>query len=125
MGKIITSPVARWAGTITLKAYLNYAERIRYEDARQAAQDLEKPIEGKPGFVNIPVAKYNATYLPGLFAAIERCDIPALPDLSAETFPATPNAAAAELFDWLRGEVASLLAGDLDDPKLDGSASMS
>ena len=107
MSKVITSPVDRWPGTVTLSDPLTFPQALAVEDALDA---VDKEATQR---------RQNYTILPGLLACIEEWHIegkgfPKSP--TAETFPSTPAIAAAELIAWLIEEIIGLYYEAEPDP---------
>jgi hypothetical protein len=98
MSKIITSPVKRFPGTVTLSDPLTFPQALAWEKAIAAAREDTTSI-----------LAVNAALLPGVFACAEKWDITGLPNPpQADTFPATPGKPVSELVAWLVREVATL-----------------
>jgi hypothetical protein len=99
MSKVITSPVKRFPGTVTLSDPLTFPQALAWEKALAAARET-----GGNSMLAV-----NAALLPGVFACIEKWDIVGVSNPpQADTFPATPGKPVAELIGWLVGEVARL-----------------
>jgi len=98
MSKIITSPVPKFAGTVTLSDPLTYPQVIAYERAVAAVRESATTL-----------AEMHQAMLPGLFACVEAWNLAGLPDpVTPENFPATPRVASTKLVSWLVSEVAGL-----------------
>ena len=65
MSKVITSPVKRFPGTVTLSDPLTFPQSLAVEDALDAAQELGE----------VSVRRQNYTVLPGLMECVEEWDI--------------------------------------------------
>jgi hypothetical protein len=99
MSKVVTSPVKRFPGTVTLSDPLNYPQVITLEEAISEAGKLSEPTQ----------AAYNYTLLPGVLKCVEVWSLEGFPaSVTADTFPATPRVPSAELLGWLIGEVVAL-----------------
>ncbi len=106
MGRVITSPVKRWPGTVTLAEPLNVMQFIAWKDALKGAPDLAVDYD-----------RYCAALLPGVCACVEKWGLEGLGQLSPETFPYTPRAEADELLAWLVRDIRRVVAGiDTPDP---------
>ena len=104
MSKIITSPVKRFPGTVTLQDPLYYPQVIAFQRAVDAAQALPA------GSYQI---EYDRAVLPGLLAAVEEWNITGVDKHpTPDTFPVSPIKAAHALHAWLMQEVGILFAGD-------------
>jgi hypothetical protein len=107
MSKIITSPIKRWPGTVTLSDPLTYPQRFAYEDSLEAARGLGETTIGR----------IHYALLPGVLACVEKWELTGMPAVIAtETFPSTPKKSAAELLSWLVKEVATLFEESEDVP---------
>lgn len=100
MGKVIVSPVERWAGTVTLHDPLTLPQVAAYAKAERAMRAL--------GDDAYPVERYNAL-MPGVYACIERMDLKNWPGVSPETFPMKPSKDAFRMGAWLVGELGALI----------------
>lgn len=103
MSKVITSPVKRFAGTITLSDPLTLPQAIAVEDAIEAGKKLLK--ETPQGSLR----KYHVAVIPGLLKCVEQIDIP---NVSVDRWPGTPANASALLSAWLINEVLKLFQED-------------
>lgn len=119
MGKIITSPVKRWRGTVTLSDPLTIPQVMAYEDAMRAGKEaaLEHgntvQVKNKSGEeetqANFFSARYLYTILPGVCACVEKWELEGLPAVvTAENFPGSPKMDSARLLSWIIGEISKL-----------------
>lgn len=104
MPRVITSPVKRWPGTVTLPDYLDYSQAQAFGEAVEAAQALGETT----------ALRYRATMLPGLLACVQAWELGG--GFDPARFPATPAQSAARLFAWLAGEVSALFSEADDVP---------
>jgi hypothetical protein len=110
MSKVITSPVGRFPGTVTLSDPLTFPQSLAVEDALEAANALGEGAS---------MRRQNYTILPGLLACIEEWNVTGkgMPESpTPDTFPSTPAIAAAELIAWLIEEIISLYHETEPDP---------
>lgn len=98
MSKVITSPVSRFPGTVTLSDPLTLPQAIAMEQALEAVRALESPSQ----------KQVNYTLLSGLCKCVERWEIKGYETITPDTFPATPPKASATLAAWLLEEVIAL-----------------
>jgi hypothetical protein len=98
MSKVITSPVKKWPGTVTLSDPLTFPQVFAFEDAISTIQAEQIPTQ----------ARADAIWLPVLIACVEEWHLEGLGALSVDNFPATPRQASAQLVAWLIGEIANL-----------------
>jgi hypothetical protein len=105
MGRVLTSPVKRWAGTVTLADPLTFPAYIAWRDAVLNAQQHAGDH-----------LAYTAALLPGLLACVEKWD---LQGFTPDPFPATPRDSSNKLLTWLLREISAIAneAGEDDDPK--------
>ena len=110
MGRTITSPVKKWAGTVTLADPLTFTAFIAWNDAMREAHQYRTTDE-KPG----DYLRYSAAVLPGILACVEKWE---LQDFSPDPFPATPRKSSDQLVAWLVREIRVVASEDEDeDPK--------
>lgn len=105
MSKVITSPVKRWPGTVTLSDPLTFPQVFAFEDANEAVQ-AEVNNGAKD---DLSVARVSWLILPGVLSCVEAWnlkDFPAAP--TVDTFPATPKLSRAYLIAWLVREITAL-----------------
>ena len=101
MSKILTSPVAKFPGTITIPDYLTYPQAIAYWKGNEAARAI--PDTGS-------MVEVNYALLPGLFLCVEKWDIQGLPEpLTVDNFPATPPRACRQLIQWVHKSITELI----------------
>jgi hypothetical protein len=101
--KIITSPVKRFPGTVTLSDPLTYPQYLAYVDG----------LRGISPEQDIPHQEYAV--LPGLLKCVEKWDIPGFESITLDTFPSTPRKSVNQLINWLILEVTALVS-EADDP---------
>ena len=121
MPKIITSPVDKWPGTVTLHDPLTFPQNFAWKDSLKASKRYYQQFEGEEAKPEseIDVSEWYYTFLPGLLACVEAWDLsggfPEHPTL--DTFPATPTEAICGLFDWLIAGVTTVYSGEEEIPK--------
>ena len=103
MSKIITSPVKRFAGTVTLADPLNFEQAIAFERAMATLRGLDTPTQ----------TEADATMIPGVTACVEKMELAGVNGF----IPSTPRRASNQLIAWLITEIASLYQ-DADDVPL-------
>lgn len=107
MSRIISSPVKRFPGTVTLRDPLYYPQALAMRRAIEAAKSLDP---------NSPMVDYNHAMLPGVIACVEEWNITGVEKHpTPDTFPVTPAQSAGQLAAWLIGEVANLYVESEDD----------
>jgi len=109
MSKVITSPVKRYSGTVTLHDPLTFPQSIAFEDALESVRALGDTAT---------LSKIRYAFLPGVLACVESWSLnggfPERPAL--DTFPSTPKAPIGELIEWLIAEVSALYRDSEDVP---------
>ena len=96
--KTITSPVARFPGTVVLHDPLTLPQAIGMERAMDASLRLDNPSQNE----------INYALMPGICGCVAEWHLDNLGPLTPDTFPASPKRAAAELMAWLVNEVIAL-----------------
>lgn len=124
MSRVITSPVKRWPGTVTLADPLNYEQLAAWQDAVSEAERIKAALQAPLGTTLIvgDIVGYPQiaqVFLPGVCACVEAWDIggtgwPAV--VGPGTIPATPRAPAARLLSWLIGEISNTISEADDIP---------
>ncbi len=100
MTKIITSPVKKWPGTITLHDPLTFPQVLAFQDALDGARGLG---------ADVTLSHVNYTLLPGIFACIAAWNLDGISnEPTPDTLPASPAAASAQLIAWLIDEITAL-----------------
>jgi len=108
MSKIITSPVKKYPGTVTLADPLTFPQAIAFE----GMLDAVKTLNG-----DATQTKVNQVCLPGILACVEDWKLDNFPDAPAlDNWPATPRVASATLVDWLISEITGLYGEAEPDP---------
>jgi len=98
MSKTITSPVKRFSGTVTIADPLTFPQVAALDEAMFQASELGD---------NVRQSRFNATLEPAVMACVESWDISGM-TAHPQHMPASPRAAANELFDWLMREILAL-----------------
>lgn len=107
MGKIITCPVKRWPGTVTLHDPLTLP----------MVASLERSISNGRALVDPTKGEIDAAMLPGVLACVEAVNLQGVPPaLGVDNFPGSPRRSSAELFSWLLREVMVIYSEETADP---------
>jgi hypothetical protein len=107
VSKIVTSPIKRFPGTVTLSDPLTFPQLLAFRESLERASQ-----EDGDNFL-----ASNYAILPGLLACVEEVHLQGFPEpVTALTFPATPPVSTARLIAWLIGEVNTLMAEAEPDP---------
>lgn len=106
--KTIKSPSKKWPGEVVLSDPLTFPQVLKLEEALREAQAAGD---------NISMTRMNYLLLPGILACVERFNLDGFPEtVTADTFPATPRVASAELIAWLINEVMDLYRNAVEIP---------
>lgn len=110
MSKTITSPIARWQGTVTL------SEPLTLPQAEAIEQGLEMPKDfPTEGLVFNTVG--DKLRLPAVFACVEKWELKDFPaDVNIGNFPFSPRGDSHKLIDWLFSELFKIYTGDQEIP---------
>lgn len=109
MSKVITSPIPRWAGTVTLADPLTLPQAEAFQDSFELPED-----NGKPQKYLLELDKLR---VPCILACVEKWDLEnfALIDGS---LPFSPRLDSHKLIAWIHGEIRSIYLGELDIPNV-------
>ena len=110
MSKTITSPVKRWAGTVTI------ADPLTIPQAQAIEAGLEKPeqVDGKD---TIWVSQLDVMRLPAVMVCVEKWELAGFPEVvTLETFPASPRGDSHKLADWIFTEILKVYSGEAEVP---------
>ncbi|GAF73997.1 unnamed protein product [marine sediment metagenome] len=89
---------------------LTYPQIFAWNDAIEEVQALYAKHKGAETLPQL--ARVNFLLLPGILPSVKAWKLKNIPkEPTLETFPATPNQAAGELMEWLRGEMVLLISG--------------
>jgi len=141
VSKVITSPIERFAGSVTIADPLTIPQAQAVEagmekepepqelkDARQAFMDAFKEYGGTdPRVIELHTkyreigAKYTVFFsamdkkqIPALIACVEKWELDNIPNnVTIDDFPASPRKETHMLVDWLYGEIYKVYAGEV------------
>lgn len=119
---IITSPVKRWPGTVTIPDYLTFPQAMAWEEALNNAKnllpniDFDRKEDGSidmskmnPEYLEYFKAsrsvKYHKELLPGIMACVLEWN---LKNFDSNNFPATPVQSRIDLINWIVSEITKL-----------------
>jgi hypothetical protein len=108
MPKTITSPVAKFPGSVVIADPMTYPGAIAFERAWKAASGLDRE--------QVTIKEIHYAWIPGLCANVLECHIEGYENLTPENFPASPSKDAANFASWLIGEVLKVYGGGENDP---------
>jgi hypothetical protein len=102
MSKVITSPVEKWPGTVTLSDPLTFEQAIAVEKAFDAVRELGEGVSH---------TEQDLALIPAVVACVELWKLEGLSErVTVDTFPATPRRSSARLIAWLVTEIGKLFA---------------
>jgi hypothetical protein len=99
MSKVLTSPIKRFPGTVTISDPLTLPQVIAFERSINADKALDKTVS---------VGEHNLVLLPGMCACVEEWHLDGLGQLTPETFPGTPRGSSIHLIIWLVNAISDL-----------------
>jgi len=118
MSKVITSPVKKWPGSVTIADPLTVKQAMDIEESLDNANalipeksgDTEEEMKAWKNKVAEVVnsARYLYTLLPGLCGCVEKWELAGLGNVTPDNFPGSPKVSRALLFSWLMDEVVKL-----------------
>jgi hypothetical protein len=109
MGKVITSTVKKFPGTVTLYDPMTFPQYMAWKQAVGTASAF---VEGE----KVPWDEYDAAIAPGILACVEKWDISGVAEKPLE-FPATPRIASHRLLIWIMRAITELIQEDEEVPK--------
>ena len=101
MSKVITSPIQRWAGTVTI------ADPLTLPQAHLIEQGMKQPEaqEGERVWLSI----IDDMKLPAVMGCVEKWE---LENFTPDPFPASPRGDSHKLIDWIYGEILKVYFGE-------------
>lgn len=114
MSKVITSPVKRYPGTVTLSDPLSYPQFFALSDGYDAVAELHRQAEeqGKEAAAK----RVYACLLPGICKCVEAWNLKGLPEtVTPDNFPSSPARASDRLAGWLIVELTAIYIEEDDD----------
>ena len=105
MSKVITSPVERWAGTVTI------SDPLTLTQARLIEAGMKQPevAEGDRVFLSV----IDEAQVPAVLGCVEKWE---LKDFTPDPFPASPRGDSHKLVDWLFREIFKVYIGEAEIP---------
>ena len=118
---VITSPVKRFPGTVTLPDFLILPQVLAWDETLIRKDEIKGrlPQDREPTFPERKKfrGELDAAYLPAIFGIVQEWHIEGVPDVpTIENFPLTPRTPSAELTSWLIREIEALYYGEIDIP---------
>lgn len=105
MSKVITSPVKRYPGTVTISDPLTFPQAVAFENAIGSTREGQGLTEA------------NHLCVPGILKCAEEWRLANFPEQpTADTWPATPRKSSAELIAWLVEEITEVYKEAEPDP---------
>lgn len=117
MPKIITSPVKRWVGTVTIADPLTLPQAEAIEAALDAGLDIDpEVIKKRKGISFLTLDKPR---VPAILACVEQWNLENFPDVkSGENFPYSPAKDRHAFVTWLFDEIKNIYFGELEIPNV-------
>ena len=109
MPKVITSPLPRWQGSVTLADPLTLPQVELIEAAFE-------PLKNIPDSGQVYLTALDKPQIPAILACVEKWELTDFPAPTLETFPMTPRKATHDLIAWIFGELRRIYIGELDTP---------
>ena len=111
MSKVITSPVQRWAGTVTIADPLTLTQAAVIEDAISGYE----PTEGNVKIIDLRIN--DEKRLPAVFACVEKWELSNFPEIVTLTnYPASPRLLSSNLAAWIFQEIIKVYFGEAEIP---------
>lgn len=115
MSKVVTSPIERWAGTVTLADPLTSQQAYIIEQYRATQKEIKKHTEDSESFEDLKESLRKLGKVPTIEACVEKWELSNFP-LNAEgkpdPFPASPRGDSHKLIDWLYDEIEQVYFGE-------------
>ena len=105
MSKQITSPLTRWAGTVTI------SDPLTIPQAHLIEAGLKQPEAQEEGRIWLSVI--DEMKLPAILGCVEKWE---LENFTHDPFPASPRSDSHKLVDWIYGELLKVYFGEAEIP---------
>ncbi len=129
MGKIITSPVKKWPGTVTLSDPLSLPQAVKFQESIRDARntynkafeaagidtDLQNAKEVDFEKIELSTAELSEVRLEAVLDCVEEWNLEGI-ESPPNPFPGSPAISSARLMQWLIGEITKLLTEDEEAP---------
>ncbi len=129
MSKVITSPVKKWPGTVTISDPLSLPQAVKFQQAirdaaalmRKALVDagidvsLEKAKDKDFDKVALSTLQVNEVYGEAILDCVEEWNLEG-PEFPQNHLPGTPGVSAGKLSSWLIKEITALFKEDEEVP---------
>ena len=105
MSKVLTSPIERWAGSVTI------ADPLTIPQAQLIEAAMRKPEteEGEKVWLTL----IDSQRLPAILGCVTLWGLDNIPvNVTAETFPASPRVDSHKLIDWIFSEILKVYLGE-------------
>lgn len=118
MPKIITSPVDRWPGTVTIADPMTMPQVLAFEDALSKRSEFFEERDGQRLLkVNTLLGGPDAEGIAAILPCVESWEIEGFPKKPTEkNFPSSPRGDSHVFIQWLFGEILNVYAGETDIP---------
>lgn len=109
MSKVITSPIERWKGSVTI------ADPLTIPQVQAIEAGMTIPEVGNDGRYWLSVT--DAMQLPAILACVEKWELENFPEkVTAENFPASPRGDSHKLVEWLFESIRKIYFGEIAVP---------
>ena len=102
MSKVITSPIARWEGTVTI------ADPLTIPQAQLIENGMKRP-EGHEGEERIFFSIIDEMRLPAVLGCVEKWE---LANFTPDPFPGSPRLDSHKLIEWIFNEIQAVYLGE-------------
>jgi hypothetical protein len=111
MPKVITSPLPRWQGSVTLSDPLTLPQ-VELIEAAFEQQPKFAPEDDSRKYLT----EFDKPQIPAILACVEKWELTDFPLPTVDTFPMSPRKATHDLIAWIFGELRRIYIGELEIP---------
>jgi hypothetical protein len=109
MSKVITSPIPRWSGTVTLANPITEAQAIEIERTMAIVKEAGERVEEKSNFKELQHTLNKSAKLRAVLMCVEKWE---LQDFTVDPFPFSPKGDSNKLIAFLFDEILAVYEGD-------------
>jgi len=109
MSKVITSPIARWSGSITIANPITEAQAIEIERTLAVIKEADERVDEKSNFKDLQHALNKSAKLRVVLVCVEKWE---LKDFTVDPFPFSPKGDSDKLITFLFDEILAVYEGD-------------
>lgn len=103
MSKVITSPIKRWTGTVTI------ADPLTIPQAQLIEAGMKQPEAQEADNGRVWLSVIDAMKLPAVLGCVEKWE---LENFTSDPFPASPRADSHKLIDFIFSEILQVYFGE-------------